>query len=49
MLDATLICGEGNLILDARLSLFAVPFRGKIDEGIERWLGRTFNVTTTKV
>lgn len=45
MLTATLICREGELALDAKLSLLAAPFRSKIDEGIDRWLSKTFNIS----
>jgi hypothetical protein len=42
MASATLICGEGKLVLNAKLSLFAAPFRSKLDEGIDRWIAKTF-------
>ena len=42
MVNATLICEEGMLRVDAELSLFAAPFRSKIDAGIDQWLNRTF-------
>ncbi len=42
MVNATLICEEGGLRLDAKLSLLAAPFRSKLDEGIDRWLHKTF-------
>ena len=44
MLSATLTCGEGKLRLDAKLSLLATPFKSKIDEGIDRWLLKAFNL-----
>ena len=44
MFTATLTCEEGALDLDAKLSLLAAPFRSKIDEGINRWISKTFNV-----
>ncbi|MCM2278787.1 MAG: polyhydroxyalkanoic acid system family protein [Oligoflexia bacterium] len=44
MVTATLLCHDGALELDAKLSLLAAPFRGKIDEGIDKWLARTFNL-----
>lgn len=43
MVTATLVCEEGELVLDAQLSLFAAPFRSKIDEGIDRWIAKAFN------
>jgi hypothetical protein len=42
MASATLICGEGSLELECKLSLFATPFKGKLDEGIDRWIAKTF-------
>ncbi len=44
MITATLICREESVGLDARLSLLAAPFRSKLDEGIDRWIAKTFNV-----
>jgi hypothetical protein len=44
MVSATLVCLEGELKLEASLSLFAAPFRSKIDEGIDKWLAKTFNI-----
>lgn len=45
MVSATLACGEGSIGVDAKLSLLAAPFKSKIDDGITRWLSKTFNVT----
>jgi len=45
MATATLVCQEGVLRLDAKLSLLAAPFRSKLDEGIDKWLAKTFNLT----
>ncbi len=45
MVTATLTCGEGSIDVDAKLSLLASPFRGKIDEGIDRWIAKAFNMT----
>jgi hypothetical protein len=45
MATATLICREGEMEVEAKLSLFAAPFRSKIDEGINKWLSKTFNIT----
>jgi hypothetical protein len=42
MASATLRCGEGELILEAKLSLFAAPFRSKLDDAIDRWIAKTF-------
>ena len=44
MVTATLSCQEEQLELDAKLSLMAAPFRSKIDQGIDRWLAKTFNL-----
>jgi len=44
MADAVLSCSEGELRLDAKLGLLAMPFRSKIDEQIEKWVKRTFPV-----
>ena len=45
MVSATLSCVDGAIDLDAKLSLLATPFKSKIDEGITRWLSKTFNIT----
>ncbi|MCM2322063.1 MAG: polyhydroxyalkanoic acid system family protein [Oligoflexia bacterium] len=44
LVNAKLICTDGNLVLDAKLSLLAAPFRGKIDEGIDKWLAKAFQL-----
>lgn len=36
--EARLECRDGELALEGRLGLFASAFRGKVDQGIERWL-----------
>lgn len=46
MVTATLSCTEECLELNAKLSLMAAPFKFKIDQGIDRWLAKTFNLTT---
>jgi Putative polyhydroxyalkanoic acid system protein (PHA_gran_rgn) len=45
MVSATLICREEQVTLDAKLSLLAAPFRSKLDESIDRWLAKTFNLS----
>jgi len=45
MVTATLSCLEECLELNAQLSLMAIPFRSKIDQGIDRWLSKMFNLT----
>jgi hypothetical protein len=42
MASATLRCGEGELVLEAKLSLMAMPFRSKLDDAIDRWVAKTF-------
>jgi hypothetical protein len=43
MASATLRCLDGKLELDGKLSLMAAPFRGKLDEAIDKWLAKTFD------
>ena len=38
--SATLTCREAVVELDGKLSLMAVPFKSKIDEGIERFMSK---------
>ncbi len=40
--NAQLFCEPGCVRLEANLSLLALPFRSKIDEGIDRWLKKNF-------
>ena len=42
MFSATLQCSDGSITIDGKLSLLATPFKGKIDEGIEKWLKKAF-------
>lgn len=44
MVTATLNCHDGGMKLDAKLSLLATPFKSKIDDGIDRWLQKTFQL-----
>jgi hypothetical protein len=44
MVSATLTCSDGSIELDAKLSLMALPFKSKIDEGIDRWVKKTFQI-----
>ena len=46
MFSATLACLEGRIRVDAKLGLLAMPFRGKIDDGIDKWLSKAFPVET---
>ncbi len=43
--SATLVCQDSRMELNAKLSLLAMPFRSQLDEGINRWLSKTFNLT----
>lgn len=42
MANAQLVCDEEQITLHAQLSLMAAPFRSKLDEGIDRWIEKTF-------
>jgi hypothetical protein len=42
MFSATLACKDAQLVLDGQLSLMAMPFRSKLDEGINQWLAKAF-------
>ena len=42
MASGTLSAKEGTLSVDVSLSLLASAFKGKIEEGITRWLTKTF-------
>jgi hypothetical protein len=44
MASATLSCTDGTIQIDVDLSLFAAPFRSKLDEGLNKWLARAFNL-----
>jgi hypothetical protein len=44
MASGTLTANEGELVVDLSLSLLATPFKGKIDEGIQKWVSKTFGV-----
>ena len=44
LFTASLICTDGSVRLDAKLSLLAAPFRSKLDEGIDKWIAKTFGV-----
>jgi hypothetical protein len=43
MFSGELVCKDGELALDAKLSLMALPFKSKLDEGIDKWLAKTFS------
>ena len=42
MASGTLIAKDGEIELDLSLSFLALPFKSKIDEGIEKWIHKTF-------
>ncbi len=42
LVSATLLCLDGRIELDGKLSLVAIAFKSKIDEGIDRWIKKTF-------
>ena len=42
VVKATLTCRDGKLDLDGDLSFFLLPFKSKIDAGVDRWLSKVF-------
>ena len=42
VVKATLYCKEGELDLQGELSFFLLPFKSKIDAGVDRWLKKIF-------
>ena len=42
MASGTLTATEGSLGVDISLSFLASAFKGKIEEGVTRWLSKTF-------
>ena len=42
MASGTITAQEGSLKIDVSLSLLASAFKGKIEEGVTRWLEKTF-------
>jgi hypothetical protein len=42
--SAMLVCTDNTIQIDVDLSLFAAPFRSKLDEGLNKWLAKAFNV-----
>ncbi|MCC7441028.1 MAG: polyhydroxyalkanoic acid system family protein [Bdellovibrionales bacterium] len=42
MFNGTLSAREGVMVVEAQLSFLAAPFKGKLDEGIEKWVSKTF-------
>ncbi|MBS1961643.1 MAG: polyhydroxyalkanoic acid system family protein [Bdellovibrionales bacterium] len=39
---ADLQCRDGEVLLEGKLSFLVAAFRGKIDAGIDDWVGRAF-------
>ncbi len=44
MFSAKLRCVEGCIQVDVKLGLLALPFKSKLDEGIDKWLRKAFDV-----
>ncbi len=42
MASGTLSAKEGELEVEISLSFLATPFKSKIDEGVTKWLNKTF-------
>ena len=42
MASGSLTAKEGEVKVDIALSFLATPFKGKLDEGIQKWLTKTF-------
>ena len=43
--SATLTCTESEIELQGKLSLVAAPFKSKLDQGIDHWISKTFNLS----
>lgn len=43
MASGTLTAIDNAMKVDLQLSFLAVPFKSKIDEGIQKWLGKAFS------
>jgi hypothetical protein len=46
MFKGAIICSETDIEMTGQLSLLAAPFKSKLDEGITRWISKTFNLTS---
>jgi len=44
VVKATLQCTDGLLRLEGEMSFMLLPFKGKIDSAIDRWIEKTFGV-----
>lgn len=43
LFNATISCEDGAIRLNGTLSFMAAPFKGKLDEGLERWVSKAFS------
>lgn len=41
--NGTIQCEDQEVVIALKLSLLAMPFQGKIEEGIDRWIQRSFS------
>ena len=42
MASGSLNVQDGEVTVDISLSFLATPFKGKLDEGIQKWIAKTF-------
>ncbi len=42
LFSAVLKCTDGKISLNGKIGMMALPFKAKIDSGIDRWLAKTF-------
>lgn len=45
MASGTIRAEDDGVHVDISLSLLATPFKGKLEEGINKWLSKTFGIT----
>ena len=43
MVKATLSFRDGEMTFNAELSFMAAPFKGKLEEGLDRWVAKAFS------
>ena len=46
MASGSLVADEGSLQVEISLSLLASPFKSKLDEGVTKWLNKTFAISS---
>jgi hypothetical protein len=46
MFNGSIVCSESRIEMQGQLSLLAAPFKGKLDEGITKWLSKNFNLSS---